>query len=100
MEIDAGILAGDLYNALAERGITVRKVIYDIGGGWHLQVDRKGGLLKGLPIIAYIVDHHEIDLRLKRLFGSKHVASFNLKELTNKDHLVGEICDLVVSKVR
>jgi hypothetical protein len=84
MGIDAGILAGDIYNALAERGVTVRQVLYYAGGGWYLKIANRGGLLLGVPIVTYSTDNDRIEIRVKRLFSSTLLAFFSLKEMENK----------------
>jgi hypothetical protein len=100
MVIDTGILAGDIYNALVDRGIPVKQVFYYAGGGWHLKIASRGGLLIGVPIITYLVNSNEIEIRIKRLFGSTCFASFNLKEIDNEEQLISDICDIVIAKAK
>src|SRR3989304_5082499 len=94
--INTDRLAGDLYNALAQRHVLVQQTNYYAGGGWRLRIASRGGMLRGVPTVEYIPPLQAIRVNLLRLFGSKKIGSFNLETATNNDYLIEEICALVV----
>ena len=65
MEIEAGTLAGDIYNALSERGIKANKVVYKTNGDWKITVVKKGGFFKGILNISYFIECNKIELIVK-----------------------------------
>lgn len=89
-----GELAGALYNALSERNISVRTVLYQAGGGWRITINRSKLRLGGTPILVCRSDKTEISLQIRRWFTINPFATFSLTD-TNSDQLVKTICDTV-----
>ena len=93
---DPGYLAGDLYNALSARGISASRVNYLIGGGWRMRLVRRGGLIRGQPRIA--CDTHSfapaITVSVRRLWGSKPLATIPLEHVESADELADRILKL------
>ena len=99
MKPNADYLAADVYNALSDRGIAVRQVVYFAGGGWRLVVVPPGGILRGLLIIEYLPATQITQVRLKRLFCSRIISSVQCDNDVDHETLVRDIVAVVVRHV-
>jgi len=100
---DLTTLGGDIYNALSERHIVCRTMLYS-QGKWTMKIPKKIPIRDGILKVTYYNANCSIEIMWHSVFGvwikSKILDTIDCLVFSDYEHLVREVCDKIESFYR